>query len=195
METLGLSDSTPKPEARWKALLWPTITNEYDADYITRQGFWVCVGIGLCTWILGVFSGLGWLAFPDALFFFLAANGVRQRSMMAAMLAFLVYSVGTIAVGVGLVRLLVMALLLGNVRGVNLANRFAQRRLQGDLPDEAPLRTGGSLADNVVDLWPPYIWAVGRWVLLPLGLLMILGFTMFLLQRYLKIDPTALPAQ
>ena len=50
--------SSPKPEgSRVKALLWPTIRHEYDADYICQQGFWVCSVLAVMTLGMGVFIG------------------------------------------------------------------------------------------------------------------------------------------
>jgi putative methionine-R-sulfoxide reductase with GAF domain len=57
MQTLGLSESTPRTESRWRALLWPTIRNEGDFDYITRQGFWICFLVAAATLVLGAFTG------------------------------------------------------------------------------------------------------------------------------------------
>src|SRR6266403_976750 len=57
MQNLGLSESTPKTESRLKTLFWPTIRNEFDLDYITRQGFWICVVVGLLSFAMGLFAG------------------------------------------------------------------------------------------------------------------------------------------
>ena len=39
MQNLGLSDSTPQMQGRLKSLAWLSIGNEYDVEYLTRQGF------------------------------------------------------------------------------------------------------------------------------------------------------------
>src|SRR5436190_23029878 len=91
MQTLGLADSTPRTESRWRALLWPTIGNDGDFDYVTAQGLWICfvvAGFTLVFSALGGFPGAG--AF-EAMFFFLAGLGVRQRSRIAALAAFSAY--------------------------------------------------------------------------------------------------------
>jgi hypothetical protein len=57
MQALGLSDSTPCAESRWRALLWPTIRNEVDFDYVTTQGLWICFIVAAPTLALSPFSG------------------------------------------------------------------------------------------------------------------------------------------
>ena len=56
MQTLGLSDSTPRTESRLKSLFWPTIKNQWDLDYVTNQGFWICVLVGSITFVVGLFT-------------------------------------------------------------------------------------------------------------------------------------------
>lgn len=57
MQTLGLSDSTPRTESRWRALLWPTIRNEGDFDYITAQGLWICFVVAALTVVFSALAG------------------------------------------------------------------------------------------------------------------------------------------
>lgn len=40
METLNLSDSTPRSESRLKSLFWPSIQNGADVDYLGTPGYW-----------------------------------------------------------------------------------------------------------------------------------------------------------
>jgi hypothetical protein len=47
MQTLGLSDSTPRSEGRLKSLFWPSIQSGADVDYLAVQGFWVCTIVGV----------------------------------------------------------------------------------------------------------------------------------------------------
>src|SRR5580700_3870017 len=96
MQTLGLSDSTPRTESRWRALLWPTIRNEGDFDYITAQGLWICFIIAAVTVVFTTIAGSPLTGAFDATFFFLAGIGVRQRSRVAAIAAFSSYLLGAI---------------------------------------------------------------------------------------------------
>ncbi len=94
MQTLGLSDSTPRTESRWRALFWPTIRNDGDFDYVTRQGFWVCCIVAAVTFVFNAFTGSPIGGAIDATFYYLAGVGVRQRSRAAAIIAFATYLLG-----------------------------------------------------------------------------------------------------
>ena len=95
MQTLGLSDSTPRTEGRLKALLWPVIRNDADFNYVTEQGFWVCVTVAVLTLVVSVFKRSFLAGSFDAAFYFLAGLGVRQRSKVAAFSAFSAYLLGS----------------------------------------------------------------------------------------------------
>ena len=98
MQILGLSDSTAKPEgSRVKALLWPTIRHEYDADYICQQGFWVCVVIALITFGSSLFTGSVVISLIFAVYYFLGGIGVRQCSRFAAVAVFVNYVLSMLA--------------------------------------------------------------------------------------------------
>lgn len=51
MQRLGLSDSTPRTEGRFKSLLWPTLHNEGDVDYAGQQCFWVCAVVAAFSFV------------------------------------------------------------------------------------------------------------------------------------------------
>ena len=53
MQQLGLSDSTPRTESRFRNLFWPTIRNDGDLDYLTEQGFWICTVVSAVTLTFG----------------------------------------------------------------------------------------------------------------------------------------------
>ena len=91
MQTLGLSDSTPRTESRWRALFWPTIRNAGDFDYVTRQGFWICSIVAAFAIVIGAFSGLPGYGASEGLVYFLAGAGVRERSRVASVTAFSAY--------------------------------------------------------------------------------------------------------
>jgi hypothetical protein len=90
MQTLGLSESTPRTESRWRALFRPTIRNEADFDYVTRQGFWICLLVAVGSLIFSALAGLWLLGALEFSVYFLAATGVRERSRSAAIAAFTV---------------------------------------------------------------------------------------------------------
>jgi len=183
MQTLGLSDSTPRSESRLKSLFWPTIRNEVDLDTVTTQGFWICwlVGlIGLAMSIVGGFSSLffGLAGAFESVFYLLAGIGVRMRSRVAAVSAFAAYLLSGIVLqkythnGFGLPRILFLALLLANVRGIQQSASWPKPE-----PGDAPVRLDETLRDKLVDQLPAFLWPKARilfYVLATVELLLLL---------------------
>src|SRR5690348_3699213 len=97
MQTLGLSDSTPRTESRLKSLFWPTIRNDGDLDYLTEQGFWICFVVAAVTEVFSWIAGHPLAGLFDSPFFFFGGVGVRMRSRLAAILIFWVYLLSGIA--------------------------------------------------------------------------------------------------
>jgi hypothetical protein len=60
METLNLSESTPRSESRLKALFWPTIQTGTDVDYLGSQGYWVCTLVAVVSLVFLVVAGQLW---------------------------------------------------------------------------------------------------------------------------------------
>src|SRR4051812_47768982 len=118
MQTLGLADSTPHSESRVKALLWPSIQNATDVDYITTQGFWICIAFGVLNLFVGFVTGHEFFGLLVFLMYFLGGVGVREGSIVAAIFALLYYLVETIASGPGILRIICLALLFANLRAV-----------------------------------------------------------------------------
>jgi hypothetical protein len=159
MQTLGLSDSTPRTEGRLRALFWPTIRNDGDFDYVTTQGFWICflLSVFVCvvscisgSWVEGVFQGS---------FYFLAAMGVRQRSRFAAQAAFLGYLLSAFVAqrytgnGFGIITIIFLALLFANIRGNWLTARWASDESAVSVP-----RLSQTLGDKLSDQLPMLLW-------------------------------------
>lgn len=166
MQTLGLSDSTPKPERRLKALLWPTIRNEYDFDYITQQAFWVCFIVAISTLILGFVIKAFIAAMFDFAFYLLGGIGVRQRSRAAAVTTFAAYLLSGIVgqrytgSGFGVVRIIFLALLFSNVRGAWLSSRWKAKLDPADLP----VRLNQTVFDKLSDQLPSRVWPFAKWI-------------------------------
>jgi hypothetical protein len=160
VQTLGISDSTPKPENRLKALLWPTIRNETDVDYVTSQGFWICFVVAILQVALGTLQGGMNLIYAlfGAIFFFLSGVGVRMRSVFAAACAFFVYSATSLIGGAGIVSFIFMALLFANLRGTWLSSRW--RSAQTEPP---PVPMDRTLFEKLSDRFPIAFWPVGRY--------------------------------
>jgi hypothetical protein len=110
MQTLGLSESTPRTESRWRALFWPTIRNEGDFDYVTTQSLWICFLVAASTVVFTALVGSPAMGVFEGAFFFFAGVGVRQHSRVAAFAAFLAYLLSCIVLqrytgnGFGIVR-------------------------------------------------------------------------------------------
>lgn len=160
MQTLGLSDSTPRTESRWRALFWPTIRNEGDFDYITTQGFWICSIVAAVTVAFTTFAGSPLMGAFEGTFFFLAGIGVRQRSRIAAIVAFSAYLLSALVIqrftgnGFGFVRIVFLALLFANIRGNWLSARWASEQ-QSVTPST---RLNETLGDKLADQLPPWLW-------------------------------------
>jgi len=165
MQTLGLAESTPRTENRWRALFWPTIKNEWDCDYVTTQGFWLCFIIAAFTVVLGAFTGSLAFSVFEGLFYFLAALGVRQRSRVAAIMAFAAYVIGSFVLqrytgnGFGVVRIIFFALLFSNIRGNWLSARWAKQTAMVE-----PVRLNRTFGDKLADQLPVFLWPKMRFV-------------------------------
>jgi hypothetical protein len=151
MQILGLADSTPKTDNRLKALLWPTIRTRVDLDTVTTQGFWICVLVGCVGLAVALATGNPvaiLLTVLESVFYLLAGFGVRMQSRFAATAAFAMYLLDAVAMqmqtgqGFGVVRLIFLALLLANVRGIWLSALF-----QPSESDPPPVRLNENWRD------------------------------------------------
>jgi hypothetical protein len=164
MQTLGLSDSTPRQEGRLKSLFWPTIENEGDVDYLTQQGFWICFLVALITLVAESISGNVLAGGFESIFYFLSGIGIRERSRFAAVSAFSAYLLGALVLqrytgqGFGVVRLIFLALLLANIRGMFLSARWPT-----DLHSLPRLNV--TLGDKLSDSMPTFLWPKTKYVL------------------------------
>jgi hypothetical protein len=159
MQTLGLSPSTPRTESRLKSLFWPTIANEGDVDYLTQQGFWICFIIAAITLPIGLLSGNPLATVFEAIFFFLAGIGIRQRSRAAAVSAFTAYLLVSMVIqkytgnGFGIVRIIFLAMLLANIRGMWLSAQWPKSETGPELP-----RLNQTIGDKLSDSMPTFLW-------------------------------------
>lgn len=161
MQTLGVSDSTPKTESRLQSLLWPSVNTAADVDYLGTQGYWVCliVAIVTCLFLLMLREPLMGLLF--FMFYYFGGVGVRERSRYAALVVAIMYSVdllitlGTIGIGIWMmVRMILAALLLSNVRAAWVSSSWTPGSEEAALP----LRLNETLRDRLVDQLPMWLW-------------------------------------
>src|SRR5579863_4117024 len=164
MQTLGLSDSTTRSEGRLKSLFWPSIQSGADVDYLAVQGFWVCTIVGTISLLfltLGAHQPItGVLVF---LLFHLGGVGVREHNPFAATVVLVYYMIDFLAAfvflflnspGIGVVRVIVVALLLSNLRATWIADHWKPESEEAALPP----RFGDTFSDKLADKWPAFVW-------------------------------------
>lgn len=164
MSTLGLSGPPTQEEALWKRLLWPEVRTAHDADLLGQQGFWIAEIIALLSAAFLVFTGHPLLAAVTFLFYVLGGFGLREGDVAAAALVFAAYLLDEFAAmrvglgGFGIVRLVILAILLANLRGAILVNRWRKSpALQADDEPE-PMRFNESWQDKFRDQLPRRLW-------------------------------------
>ncbi len=154
MQTLGISESTPRSENWFKSLFWPSITSGADVDYLGTQGYWVCTIVAVMSLAFLLITGQPILGFLVFLFYYFGGMGVRERSIYAAILVFLMYLLDTILGSVSVLRILFCALLLSNVRATYIAYVWTPGSAEAELPP----RLGATLADKFADRLPLWLW-------------------------------------
>lgn len=162
MQTLGLSDSSTRSEGRLKSLFWPSIQNGTDVDYLAVQGFWVCTIVGLVSMVsIGVRQPVS--AVLVLLLFHLGGVGVREHNPFAAAVMLCYYVVDFMASifftalnapGIGVVKVIIIALLVSNVRATWIAGGWKPDSEEAALPP----RFKDTLFDKLADKWPAFIW-------------------------------------
>jgi hypothetical protein len=154
MQTLGLSDSTPRTEGRLKSLFWPSIQSGADVDYLAVQGFWVCTIVGVVAFAFLVVQGQPINGFLVFLLFHLGGVGVREHNPFAAAMMLIYFVLDTLASGIGVVRIIIAALLLSNLRATRIAGNWKADSEEAALPP----RFAETFADKFADKWPAFIW-------------------------------------
>ncbi|MGA3160483.1 MAG: hypothetical protein ABSC77_04635 [Terracidiphilus sp.] len=165
MQTLGLSQESKRSDGWLKSLFWPTVENAWDVDYLGQQGFWICFLLAVIQFGYSLFTGsplIILLGFLVGLIYFTGGMGVREKCWPAAALIFACYFLETLASmfsGLflspgGVLRILLLALLLTNLRATFIASEW-KPAAEGE---DTPLRFNESLRDKLVDSWPPKLW-------------------------------------
>jgi hypothetical protein len=154
MQTLGLSESTPRSEGRIKSLLWPAIHSGVDVDYLGVQGYWICTLVALISLLAMTAQGQSSLGIANFLLYYFGGIGVREGSRYAAGSVFALYLLDTIFVGLGVVRVIFGAVLLSNFRATWIAPRWKA----GSPEVAAPLRLSETWGDKFADKLPYWLW-------------------------------------
>jgi hypothetical protein len=154
MQTLGLSDSTVRTESRLKSLFWPSIQSGADVDYLAVQGFWVCTIVGAMGLLFLALTRQPVTGIVIFLLFHLGGVGVREHNPFAAAMVLSYFAIDTLASGVGIVRIIITALLLSNLRATWIADHWKPDSEEAALPP----RMGDTWSDRFADQWPAFIW-------------------------------------
>lgn len=128
MQTLGLSDSTPKTSSRLRELFCPDLSAEPSAESACDGGAWACFAIAGITTVFGLLNSL-WVLI-DAVLFLLIGFGLRKKNRAAAVAGFVLYGLETIGAITGgrppgVLTILILAILFNSVRA-----SFAYERLR-----------------------------------------------------------------
>jgi hypothetical protein len=171
MQTLDLSGESKQSDGRIKSLLWPTVDNAWDVDYLGQQGFWICLIIAILTSAFLVFmaievvepAGRTRVFTLAGVFFFVyvvGGMGVRESSWPAAATIFGLYAVNQLGSGrpPGILSIIIGAVLLSNVRATFLASRWKPAAEDED----RPMRFNETFRDKLVDQLPPRLWPILR---------------------------------
>ncbi len=155
MQTLGLSDSTPRTESRLKSLFWPSIQSGADVDYLALQGFWVCTIVGVVSLVALTMSHQPIIGVLVLLVFHLGGVGVREHNPFAAAITLVYYVVDSLgSPSVGVVRIIITAVLLSNLRATWIADHWKPDSEEAALPP----RLAETFSDKFSDKWPAFIW-------------------------------------
>ena len=155
MQTLGLSDSSSRSESRLKSLFWPSIESGADVDYLAVQGFWVCTIVGVMSLIFLTLAGQPLIGVLVLLIFHLGGVGVREHNPFAAAITLVYYLVSSFgSPGIGVVKVIITALLLSNLRATWIADHWKPDSEEAVLPP----RLGETFSDKLSDRWPALIW-------------------------------------
>lgn len=153
MQTLGISNSTPKTENRLKNLFWPTIETATDVDTLGAQGYWVCAIIAAYVFIYLTIIGHPILGFFLLVFYYLSGVGVREHSRYAAAIVFVIFLADTLAQP-GILKVFLTALLLSNLRATWIASRWKSEAGEAAMP----IRLGNTWGDKFADKLPLWLW-------------------------------------
>jgi hypothetical protein len=182
MQTLGISDSTPRSESRLKSLFWPSIESGVDVDYLAVQGYWVCMLVAAFSFVLLIAAHQPVIAAVVFLLFHLGGVGVREHSRFAATIIFVYYVVDTLASfklllgspGSIVLRVIIAALLLSNLRATWIAAHWRSGSDEAALP----LRLDDTWKDKLANKWPTWVWPKIRVVyyVFSIGFLLLVSF-------------------
>jgi hypothetical protein len=176
MQTLGLSESTPRMENRLKSLSWPDIKTGSDVDYIGAQGYWVCALVALVSFAFTIFTS-PFIAMLTLFLYYIGGVGVRERSRYAAVVVFALFALDVVASPFSVLKILMTVLLLSNVRATWIVYYWRPDSEDASLPPRFNDTWSDKFADTFPGwLWPKirypyYVFSAGLFVLVVIGML------------------------
>ena len=178
MQTLGLSSKPQPTDNIFKRLFWPNIESGYDVDLLGQQGFWVCTAVGGFSGLMLLLAGWPTLAVIYALAFFLEGCGVRERSIVAAVVVFGLYVTnvvsGALMGGFGnpVFTAVILMLLFSNIRATVMAKLWTEAP-EDEGKSELPERGRESLPERFANVLPAKLWPVWQYVFYPMAVVVM----------------------
>ena len=124
-------------------------------DYLGAQGYWVCSIVATISMLFLIATGSPVTGILTGLFFYLGGVGVRERSRYAAIIVFAYYLIDTLLLmQLGVVRIILIALLLSNVRATFIAANWNPGSEEAALPP----RMDDTFGDKFADRFPQWLW-------------------------------------
>jgi hypothetical protein len=144
----------PRSDSRIKSLFWPSIQSSSDVDYLGAQGYWVCVAVAVLSFVVLMISDHPVTGTFVLLFYYLSGVGVREHSRYAAACVSVAYLADILVSGPSIVRIILAALLLSNLRATWIASRWMP-----DSQEAVPVpRWSDTWTDKFADKIPTFLW-------------------------------------
>jgi len=162
MGFLELDGNPVKDDNMFQRLFWPS-DHAGEADYLGKQGFWVCMIVALIGSLGSAYRGHPFIAMLLFIFYALGGIGVREHSVAAAVLVaadYWIENIFAISQGhfPGILSIAAGVMLLANIRGTYIAAKWART---GD-PEAFPERGHQTVSERFADQMPPYVWPKAR---------------------------------
>jgi hypothetical protein len=144
-----------------------------------QQGFWVCTVVAILSLILLTLLHMPIIGLFTAVVFFLGGCGVRERSISAAVLVFLLYLwnlIGGIilrSLGNPIFQIVILMLLFANVRATILSRRWVAQPSEAD-GNELPERSQASVMERFANRLPVKLWPISKYVFFALAAILLL---------------------
>jgi hypothetical protein len=153
MQTLGISNSTPPQENRFKNLFWPTIRTGTDVDALGTQGFWICAAVGFLSLVSATITGQPIVGIFTMLYFYMGGVGVREHNLYAAIVVFIMQLANTL-LAPGVLNVFLTIVLLSNMRATFIASFWEPEKVEAEMP----IRFNETWGDKFADKWPAWLW-------------------------------------